>query len=311
MNQNIKNFIDSQLECWDEARKNYSALNSVQIKTFMIKGIPYNIQYNPSRIISSGAKVDKQSILNRKCFLCKDNLPKGQKGLDYKGRYTILLNPFPIFDRHLTIPDKSHISQAIKDRMQDMLDLAYDLNDFIIFYNGPKCGASAPDHAHFQAGNKGFLPIESYWHSLKREITSIGYAQISFLDNVLNQTLVIESKNKQDIINAFNIIYDYLPIHDNEEEPMVNILALYDNGQWAVFLFPREKHRPDCYFASGNNNILLSPASVDMGGVLITPLKKDFEKITERDIRQIMSEVSISKQHLELIIKRISAQKNI
>lgn len=307
MNKTIDDFIDSQIKRWDTAYNNYKALNDVITRTIVTNGIPYTIQYNPSRIVSSGANVDQKSIQKRQCFLCRKNRPKEQIGLDYKGNYTILVNPFPIFSKHLTIPTKIHVCQSIKNRFHDMLDLAYDLNEFIIFYNGPKCGASAPDHAHFQAGNKGFLPLEKYWVQMKKHIAYIKEAQISISKNRLSKMLIIESHNKESIIDAFNIIYNTLPIHNEEEtEPMMNILVMYENKQWIVFIFPREKHRPECYYAAGDNNILLSPASVDMAGVLITPLEKDFKKITEQDINKIMSEVCIDDCQMKNIITKIT-----
>ncbi|MDR0540860.1 MAG: DUF4922 domain-containing protein, partial [Dysgonamonadaceae bacterium] len=228
-------------------------------------------QFNPARIISSAAKVDTKSISERKCFLCADNRPPEQKSVPFKGQYSILINPYPIFPRHLTIPALEHTPQLIASRFGDMLDLAQQLDDYIVFYNGPKCGASAPDHFHFQAGNKGFLPIES--------------------DRNWENVIRIESENKQEILDLFQQIYDSLPLQPDDTEPMMNILTWYENGKWITCLFPRKKHRPACYYAEGDANLLISPASVDMGGVFITSLEKDFEKITAEDIARILDEV--------------------
>jgi hypothetical protein len=271
----IKNKVDQlfedQLNNWELAKRNYKALEQVQVKTLDVDGRSYRVQFNPVRIASSAAKVDPQSIRERKCFLCSDNRPPEQKGIPFGEQYTVLVNPYPIFSRHLTVPTVEHTPQRIASRFGDMLDLAQQLDDYVIFYNGPKCGASAPDHFHFQAGSKGFLPIENErnWENILR----------------------IESEDRQEMMDRFQTIYDTLPLQPDDTEPMLNILTGYGNGKWTTRLFPRKKHRPACYFAEDDANRLISPASVDMGGVFIAPLKKDFEKITAKDIAGILDEV--------------------
>ena len=271
MKDRVNQLFQEQLIEWELAGNNYKALEQVKVKTLDVDGHRYKVQFNPARITSSAAKVDPQSIQERKCFLCSANLPGVQRGIPFKEKYTILINPFPIFPRHLTIPALEHTPQLIASRLGDMLDLAQQLDNYIVFYNGPKCGASAPDHFHFQAGNKGFLPIENNinWHN----------------------TIRIESGNKQKILQRFQQIYDSLPLRPDDFEPMMNILTWYETTKWLVYIFPRKKHRPSCYSAEGDANLLISPASVDLGGVFITPLEKDFEKITAKDIAQILDEV--------------------
>ncbi|NDV81020.1 DUF4922 domain-containing protein [Bacteroides sp. 51] len=268
--------VDFGGEAWELAVNNYKALAQVKTKTFEVGGCTYKVQFNPARITSSAAKVDPKSIQERKCFLCLDNLPPVQKGILFKEHYSILVNPFPIFPRHLTIPDVKHVDQRILPRIGDMLDLAEALDDYIIFYNGPKCGASAPDHAHFQAGSKGFLPIEEEWENGKGSLYG---------------ALTIESENKEEAIALFNAIYDSMELKPGDDEPMMNVLAWYKDTKWIACVFPRKQHRPACYSAEGDKNMLISPASVDMGGVFITPLEKDFDKITAEDIATILSEV--------------------
>jgi len=274
MIEKVDQLFQEQLIKWELAKNNYQALQQVKVKTFDVGGHPYQVQFNPARMVSSSAKVDAQSIRERKCFLCAENRPAEQKEIIFDGRYAILVNPYPIFPRHLTIPSLEHTPQQILSRFGDMLDLAQQLDDYTILYNGPKCGASAPDHFHFQAGNQGFLPIENHrdWRKAFR----------------------IESENKQDILKRFRKIYDCLPLQPDDTEPMMNILTWYKNRTWTSNIFPRKKHRPDCYFAEGDANMIISPASVDMGGLLITPLEKDFEKITAKDITNIFDEVQIT-----------------
>jgi len=271
MKDKVNQLFDEQLTNWKLARENYNSLKQVKVKTLFVDGREYKVQFNPARIISSAAKVDAQSIKERKCFLCAENRPPEQNGIPFKGRYTVLVNPYPIFPRHLTIPAVEHTPQRIDSRFEDMLDLARQLDNYVIFYNGPKCGASAPDHFHFQAGNKGFLPIEK--------------------DRGRYNMICIESDKKAELLDRFRQIYDTMEQKSEDEEPMMNLLVWYEGDKWVVCIFPRKKHRPACYSATGDDNLLISPAAVDLGGVFITPLEKDFEKITAEDIDKILHEI--------------------
>lgn len=309
MNQTVNNLLTRQLASWETAHNNYAALSGVQVKELNVNGIPYKVQFNPARIVSSGAKVDARSIKERKCFLCPANLPPEQEGIPFGGHYQILVNPFPIFPRHLTIPEEAHVDQRIASRFGDMLDLARQLTDYTIFYNGPRCGASAPDHAHFQAGNKGFMPIEQDWRrQIAGKIADYGQATLWYLDDAPRATLVIESPERETAVRLFDLVYRSLDVKPGEEEPMMNVLTLFENGKWIVFIFPRAKHRPACYTAEGEDNLLNSPASVDLGGVFITPVEKDFRKITAEDVAQILSEVCLSPTDFHRLRQRIKEQ---
>jgi len=263
--------FEEQLTNWELAKANYNSLEQVKVKTLSVDGQEYKVQFNPARFISSSAKVDVQSIRERKCFLCSENRPPEQKGIHFNGRYTLLVNPYPIFRRHLTIPSIEHTPQRIASRFGDMLDLAQQLDDYIVFYNGPQCGASAPDHFHFQAGNKGFLPIEKNRNRLNR--------------------ICMQSDKKEVLLDRFRQVYDTTKQISEDEEPMMNILTWREAAHWIVCIFPRKKHRPSCYSAESEANLLISPAAVDLGGVFITPLEKDFEKITAKDISEILHEI--------------------
>ena len=267
----VQLLFEEQLNNWLLAADNYKALALVKTKNMEVNGLLYRVQFNPARIVSSAAKVDAQSIKERRCFLCSDNRPAEQKGIVFDDRYLLLINPYPIFPRHLTIPALEHTPQLISDRFGDMLNLAKVLDDYVLFYNGPKCGASAPDHFHFQAGNKGFLPIQT--------------------DGKSRGEIRIESNDKQEVFNRFREVYQSMELNPNDDEPMMNLLVWYEEGMWTVCVFPRKKHRPACYSAEGEDNVLISPASVDMGGVFITPLEKDFHKITAEDITTILEEL--------------------
>lgn len=310
--KNLTELFEEQLNSWEQARGNYEALTKVRTKEITVNGFPFKVQFNPARIVSSAAKVDAKSIKERKCFLCRENRPAVQRGLDYvntndsNNKFTVLINPFPIFPRHLTIPLVKHQDQLISGRLETMLDLAEQLPQYTLFYNGPKCGASAPDHFHFQAGNRGFLPIEKELAGLgKNVIFKSAETTLYEITSGINGVILMESSSKEESASVFNKIYPALEIKEGEREPMVNILCWFSEGIWATAIYMRSKHRPSHYFADGDANILLSPAAVDLGGVLITPLEKDFNKISAKDISEILEEVCISFEELHLLVKTI------
>lgn len=305
MNKQVDQFVQEQLNEWPLAGKNFAALAGIQTKEVKVNGVNYRVQFNPARIVSSGAKVDKKSIQERKCFLCSENRPAEQRGIPYK-QYTVLLNPFPIFPKHLTIPDTSHVDQLIDNRVEDMLALAEQLDEYVLFYNGPKCGASAPDHMHFQAGNKGFLPLETEIHTFERTtITQEGTAKLALLEDEPRNGLLIQGEQIKDLVTLFEKVYQLLPVQEGEAEPMLNLLAWKEENQWYLLLLLRKKHRPSCYFAEGEDKLLSSPASVDLGGVFITPIASDFERMDSNKIQEIVKEVSLSKQEILTLLKPI------
>lgn len=308
--ENLASLFEEQLTSWEQAGNNYKALERVVTKDVDIDGFPFKVQFNPARIVSSAAKVDTKSIQERKCFLCNENRPAVQKGLEYihngSDVYTVLVNPFPIFPKHLTIPLLAHKDQLIFGRFDAMLDFASLLPDYTLFYNGPKCGASAPDHFHFQAGNRGFLPIERNMEKLqKKELFRNANSTVYEVLSAINGLIIMQSSSKEESIEIFYKIYSQLEVKVGEQEPMLNILCWFDKGTWFTALFIRSKHRPSHYFAQGDGNILLSPASVDLGGVFITPLEKDFNKISAKDIKDILKEVCISFDELDVLCRNI------
>ena len=297
LSQKAEALLNHQKDNWALVKNNFSALEKIEIKKFEFDNYYINAQFNPSRITSSSAKVDKKSIENRACFLCADNLPDTQKGINYKDKYIILINPYPIFKQHLTIPHHSHVPQNIDGALGDMLDLSYDLKDnFFVFYNGPNCGASAPDHLHFQAGVKNSTPLENYYkeliekHSsvlLKDEIVEAYQIEEKFLNFIS-----IRSQNKQKIIKLTRKVIQQLQSYKySKEEPLLNVISLFDEDNWNVFIFPRKAHRPKQFFAEGESQLLISPASVDMAGLLITPRKEDFGRLSKSEIHDIYSQV--------------------
>lgn len=301
----VEELLSSQLVEWPLAKSNFKALEGIRTKEFDMGGFTIRVQFNPARIVSSSAKVDEKSIKERKCFLCPANLPSEQRGVPFKEEYQVLVNPFPIFPEHFTIPTFEHVDQLIFDRYPDMLDLAKQMNRHTVFYNGPKCGASAPDHAHFQAGNKGFLPIEEEINKIEREVVlKRGNSTLYAIKRYMRNSFLIESDDREAAIELFNKLYSLLELKEGDEEPMMNILVWFEEERWYSVIFPREVHRPKCYYAEGDDNILMSPASVDLGGAFITPLEKDFNKITKEDIEAILKEICISDEAMEQIIEK-------
>lgn len=290
---NIGNFFEKQLQKWELARTNFNGLKTVKTKSFDFSDFEIRVQFNPARIVSSGAKVDAKTIAERPCFLCASNLPPEQLSIN-AGDYSILVNPFPIFPEHFTIPYKKHVPQQIKPYFDDLLVLAKKMDNYIVFYNGPKCGASAPDHLHFQAGTKNFLPlIEDYKRLRDSHVKLIGEngeSRLYSLNNYLRTVFCIESKVKNAIALQFNTLYDQLKA-ENAEEPMMNIVVSYENDTWYVFVLPRKAFRPWQYTASDDKQLLVSPATVEMCGVFITPIESHFEKITKEDIQNILEQV--------------------
>lgn len=304
ISEQARQLIKDQQKEWELARKNYAGLNSVRTRKLAFDGFDMKVQFNPERIRSSAAKVDAKSIEARPCFLCQQNLPKEQKGIEVLENYLVLVNPFPIFYEHLTIPHKEHVLQAIKGKFVHMLELAQMLEEFTVFYNGPKCGASAPDHFHFQAGNKRFMPIEwdykkgLFFHKSKQ----VDGIEIIKWTDYLRTILTLSGRDMDPLTQLFEKVYTALQeLQPDEEEPMLNILASCDKSRWNVHIFPRKAHRPWQYFEEDDKQIVLSPASVDLGGVLITPREEDYNKINMPDTQNILEQVCLEESVLEKI----------
>ncbi len=299
--------LEEQKKSWADLVKSFNSLNSVKVKTFQFPGFKIKAQYNPGRIKSTSAKVDEKSISERKCFLCADNLYDEQKAIKYEDDFLILVNPFPIFPEHFTIPHKDHIPQRIKRSFGKMLLLSKDLSEYIIIYNGPECGASAPDHLHFQAGNKNFLPVNDEFYSLQNEygetLIEKDSLTVTGIDDGLRKTISIETTEIETAEKVFNLFYDiYSKISTGKSEPLLNILFLYEEDYgWRILVFLRKKHRPSHYFKEGKDRILVSPAAVDLGGICILPLEEDFVKITKENIEDVFREVSPGKEQFEFI----------
>lgn len=294
-------FITAQRAEWPLAARNFDALDGVEVRSIAMPGMDIKVQFNPARIVSSGAKVDARSLGERPCFLCDKNRPAEQRGIDWRG-YTVLVNPFPIFPRHLTIPAVGHTPQRIQGRVADMLALAAELPGYTVFYNGPRCGASAPDHMHFQAGNSDFLPI---WQALDaaplRTVADDGAGtRLSVCTALPVNVFVVDAATPEAGERMFDRLYRVLP--EGEEEPMMNLLAAGSR----LVVVPRKRHRPSFYGTEGKGCMLLSPASVDMGGAFITPRREDFDRLDAQLLARVFDELCLDTEQIEVISNKVS-----
>lgn len=304
-----RQLLDNQVVEWEQCKKGYASLEQIEVKTFDFGDVTFKAQFNPGRIQSTAAKVDKESIKKRKCFLCKENRPSEQREVDFDGKYMILVNPFPIFPEHFTITDYGHVVQAIKDRYTDMLDITKAIGErYIVFYNGPKCGASAPDHMHFQAGLLNYMPIDEEIKKLIKshgmEILRKNETSLHTIDDSLRKMIVIEGNDIETMKSYFDKVYEvFSKYHPNEDEPMMNLICRYETEEniWRTIIFMRRKHRSHHYFEEGEKRILLSAASVDLGGVGIIPVEEDFKRIEKKHIEEIFNEIFITSKELDQI----------
>jgi len=294
-----KALINQQKATWETAASHYRSLRQVESRWVDFGHFRICLQHNPGRIRSSAADTGAAAVAARPCFLCAGNRPAEQYGLPWGEGYTILANPFPIFHYHLTIPFGEHTPQRLEGRIGDMLRLTRELREFTLFYNGPRCGASAPDHFHFQAGIRDTLPIEEEVDSLLRDHTQRlgddGTTQVAAVENTLRRFLLFRSANADHLERLLTRTIGILPHHD-EEEPMMNLLVWFHENRWTLLLFPRAGQRPWQYFAEGEEKIMVSPAAVELGGLVILPRKEDFLKITDDDLRSVFSQVTLSAE---------------
>lgn len=290
--------VNQQKSVWPLAGANYRSLRAVETKTFHFGLFRVECHFNPGRIRSSAANTSEEAIRSRPCFLCRDNLPAEQGGLPYPGNFLILVNPFPIFPCHLTIPSVHHTPQLIKANKNTFLRLSKDLHEFTLFYNGQQCGASAPDHFHFQAGIRNFLPLEEELPQLLKHqsevISEEGAVRVTALENCLRRFIVLQSAHAPSLTAWIGGVIDSLDKR-GQEEPMINMVTWYAKKEWTVLIFPRERQRPWQYDAEEPLKMVVSPAAVELCGIVILPRREDFEKITAADLEDIFGQVCLNQ----------------
>ncbi len=298
--------FNAQKKSWPALADACSGLSSVRTREIACGSYNVHLQYNPQRSVSSGAAVDAESIKKRPCFLCLGNLPGGQQGILYRKDYLILCNPAPIFQQHFTVVTLKHQPQEIGASVNSLLQMAADLSPaYKVFYNGPACGASAPDHLHFQMIPADALaPLKAFKNlSLVKEISSVRFYKADNLDRAV---VIMESRNKEALREQFEYFTKVTrKIIKTNSEPMMNVFCACENDTWRLIIFLRQKHRPDAYFAEGEKKIFVSPGAVDMSGVIITPALLDFNRMDCKTIRGIYREVSLPEETANIIMNKL------
>lgn len=307
----ISRFFNRQLEVWTDARHRFRDLKHVETRQFSDQ---LKLQWNPARIVSTGAKIDKKTLGERHCFLCDKNRPKEQMSKQIDEKFHLLVNPFPILPVHFTIPARKHQPQLIYKNYGEMHRFISLHSDLMVFYNGPKCGASAPDHLHFQAGTNGILPLQTNWQRLSRNLTDIislnDEEKISVVRDFIVPAFVIISKSAESDEALFRRLYKAMPQRGDETEPMMNIISWRKGEEFISVVIPREKHRPEAYFAEGDAQFVVSPGALDMSGLIITPREEDFRKLTEEKALSLLQECGVSEEKMNAIIAKLKASKD-
>ena len=306
----ISRFFNRQMEKWADARHRFRDLKHVETHQLSDQ---LKVQWNPARIVSTGAKIDKKTLGDRPCFLCDKNRPKDQISKQIDERFLLLVNPFPILPVHFTIPARKHQPQSIYKNYGEMHRFLSLHSELMVFYNGPKCGASAPDHLHFQAGTSGILPLQANWQRLSRNLTDIislnDDEKIALIHDFVVPAFVIISKSEDSDEALFHRLYKSMPVRGDETEPMMNIIAWRKGDEYISVVIPREKHRPEAYFAEGDAQMMVSPGALDMSGLIITPREEDFRKLTEESATAILQECGVSTDKMNSIVTKLKASK--
>lgn len=302
----LSEFFHNQMATWPETAARYDDLARVEVRDFGA----VSAQYNPARMVSTGAKVDKKTLAQRPCFLCKDHRPEIQQEWAFDEDFDVLVNPFPILPTHFTIAARRHRPQTILDTYATLYELADRFEGTLFFYNGPKCGASAPDHLHFQGGDGSVVPLCCDWRGWRERLREVARLDadncLCTIEDYPFPTLVLISNDKTLAQTLFRRAYAALPCHPDDTEPMLNVLAWREEDSVVTILLPREKHRPACYTASCEaDRMLISPGALDMAGLVITPRKEDFDRLTPSLLVKTVGEVALGQEAFAKVLRRL------
>lgn len=315
----LNRFFERQLIVWSDAEKRYNDLRNVKVKALG----DVKVQFNPARMVSTGAKIDKASLEKRPCFLCRENRPKQQMVHTIRNSQgapvlELLVNPFPILPQHFTLPSTEHEPQAIMARYGEIHRVLTKYPELMVFYNGPKCGASAPDHLHLQAGTSGIVPLQTQWKRISHNITTLfslsETESISLVNDYVCPVFEIRSQSvdgDKKLFKRFYKAFSYLSQNQDSEEPMMNILAWREDKDFVSVIIPRAKHRPDCYTAEGNAQFIVSPGALDMAGLIITPRQEDFDRMTQDIAYSILQEVGITVDFAKKLADEIASPSTV
>lgn len=301
---------------WPALARGLQELRHVRIREVRLGSSLFLLQHNPLRLASTSAVVEPEALRRRPCFLCPEALSPEQKGLAYR-QYVILCNPYPILERHVTIVHREHRAQALEGQLEILLDLARDLApEFLLLYNGPRCGASAPDHLHFQAAERARLPL---WTNFARRQLLRRESGIAIFRTLAHPvpTLLYRATEPELLIRWFSETLSILKeLTRTDDEPMLNLLVFAGDEHdldshvrrlvWTLLLFPRSRHRPSCFFAEEPARRLVSPAALDLAGIVVVPIREHFEKMTADELQGILSEVSLAPETFTRLVARLS-----
>lgn len=298
--EDINTFIENQLLVWPLAKQNYDALANVERRLLQIGSLPLALQFNPARMISTAANTDAAKNGKRPCFLCKENRPDVQMGIDFLPGWELLVNPYPVFPVHLVIASTTHRPQ--ESVPFEIVEAAEKLPGMAVFFNGATAGASAPDHIHMQAVLKDELPLLRFVETLHPDC-EYGLKTSGKLMPGLPYLFVsgVVAPGNEGMATLLAGLKMGGPSSDGKltEPSLVNTFFWKEEGRPMRFIVvPRIKHRPSCYFASDDNTSgvthrMTSPGCIDMVGVYILPREKDFREITSEELSQIFSEVAL------------------
>lgn len=310
----LNKFIKDQLSVWQLASSNFRALKTAPSREVDVFGLKCRIQYNPRRVISSTADTSPAAIASRKCFLCADNRPKEQFHLGFEGRkgrnYHIQINPYPIFRGHLVIVRDEHIPQEIWHHFPDMLDFAARYKDYLVFYNGPSSGASAPDHLHFQAIPKHNLPLEEvvdeFLDHPGEPLATVKDASLYKFDGYARGVFALKATTSKSLAKLFYRLLDCTDRGKGEEEPMFNLYAYVKNGEYRTIVVMRSAKRSHHFYSEGADHLTISPGAADIAGLFVAPFREDYDKADTALLEELLSEVCISEDEQNMIVWRLT-----
>jgi len=302
-----RDLLSEQKKAWPDLTRGYESFNGHKHREICCGGFSVRVQHNPGRIKSSTADVSQENAGKQRCFLCLDHLPQEQKGILYRDEYLILCNPAPILTAHLTVSHVVHRRQSFTEHVETFLQLMADFGSgWVVLYNGPKCGASAPDHLHFQAAPSGQMPVEIDIREQKRLSLTKQMEGVLFfrVEGLGREVVILEGEDPATVAAGFNGFLEGLKKSFRvDDEPMMNIVGIYEDRKYRLAIFPRRKHRPDAFFREGNDRVVVSPGVIDMAGILVTPVERDFERVDAAAVEGIYKEVSLEGEVVEKAIR--------
>jgi hypothetical protein len=296
MIRKLEALFKRQVRAWPQLAKGIEGIAQAKMRPVRIDWFDVLIRHIPHRAGSTTAAVDPESVAKRACFLCAQNLPLEEEGVPFGEDFTIYCNPYPVVDHHLTIAHRQHRLQQIANQIGNMLDLAAVLPGYFVIYNGPECGASAPDHLHFQAGSRRLFPIEK---------DAAGLSGIT-VPNYRRNVFVLRGRNRTALIDRMGRAIDLLAAATGARaEPLLNIAVFHEKEEWVAYLFPRGKHRPEAFYTG---ELTVSPAAIDLCGIFVVPLRRDFERITGDSIAAIFQEVTLPDDQVREVAEKLESQ---